>query len=339
MRLDKRQMAFQARGAVARPRTLLGVVQMERGMAMDQFSATDAALAGFRVTREKPTTLALWTGLMAVLSFIVAIVAISTFGEKLTALTTTLESEPDPKTTLAAMGGMWPLFIGSLLYVLATNSILMAAVNRLILRPQDSAGGYLRLGADELRQAAVQVLLYLVLFGAYLAGVIVVALLSAIGKGVGGAGLGVLLALVSGAAVLCGLILLSVRLSFVSTLAFDKRKIDLRASWDMTKGRFWSLFGTYLIATILAAVVYLLLFVMIYAVGAIATVAAGGGLAEAGDALRGEATTLAELFSVAGILRAVLSGLMSILISLIVFAPAPTIYAQLRGRDVSETFG
>lgn len=312
---------------------------MERGMAMDQFSATDAALAGFRAAREKPRAVAVWAGIMAILSFAVAIVAISTFGDKLTVLAEALEADPDPKTTMAAMSGLWPLFMGSMLYVLITNSVLMAAVNRLILRPQDGAGAYLRLGGDELRQAAVQVLLYLVLFGAYFVGVVVMALLGAIGGAIAGAGLGVLLGLLAAVALAAGLILLSVRLSFVSTLAFDTRRIDLRASWDMTKGRFWQLFGTYVIATVLAVVVYLLLFVMIAAVGAIASAAMGGGLAAAGDALRGEASTLKELFTVSGVIRSLLSGLMSVLVSLIVFAPAPTIYAQLKGRDVTETFG
>jgi hypothetical protein len=312
---------------------------MERGMAMDQFSATDAALAGFRAAREKPRAVAVWAVIMAVLSFIVAIVALSTFGDKLTTLTEALEADPDPKTTMAAMSGLWPLFVGSMLYVLITNSVLMAAVNRLILRPREGAAAYLRLGVDELRQAAVQVLLYLVLFGAYFVGVVVVALLGVIGGAIAGAGLGVLLGVLAGLALAAALVLLSVRLSFVSTLAFDTGRIDLRASWDMTKGRFWQLFGTYLLATVLAIVVYLLLLVMVYAVTSIAAIAMGGGLAAAGDALRGEASTLKELFSVSGVIRALLSGLMSVLVSLIVFAPAPTIYAQLKGRDVTETFG
>ncbi len=308
-------------------------------MAMEQFSATDAALAGFRAAREKPRTVAIWAGLMAVLSFVVAIVVLAVFGDQLTALTDALESDPDPQATMAAMSGMWPLFLGSMVYVLVTNSVLLAAVNRLVLRPHDSAGAYLRLGADELRQAAVQVLLYLVLLAAYIAGVLVVAIVAALGGALGGQGLGVLLGVLLGVALLAGLVLLSVRLSFVSTLAFDTGRIDLRASWDMTRGRFWSLFGTYLIATVLAVVVYLLLFVMIAAVGAIAALAMGGGLASVGDALQHEANSLSALLSVSGVIRSLLSGLMSILLSLIVFAPAPTIYAQLKGRDLTDAFG
>jgi hypothetical protein len=308
-------------------------------MAMDQFSATDAALAGFRLASEKPKTVAVWAGLMAILSFVVAIVAVSTFGDQLTALATALEGEPDPQTTMAAMSGMWPLFLGSGLYVLVTNSILTAAVNRLVLRPQDSAGAYLRLGADELRQAAAQLLLYVVLFGVYLIGGVAAVILGGVGAAIGGAALGVLLGATAFIAVLAGLVFLSVRLSFVNTLAFDTRRIDLGASWTLTKGRFWPLFGTYLNARVLAMVVYLLLFVMIAAVGAIAALAMGGGLASVGDALQHEANSLSALFSVAGVLRSLLSGLMSILLSLIIFAPPPTIYAQLKGRDVTDTFG
>jgi len=308
-------------------------------MAMDQFSATDAALAGFRAASEKPRTVAIWAGIMAVLSFIVAALVLSSFGDKLTALTEALEADPDPQTTMAAMSGLWPLFLSSMLYVLITNSVLVAAVNRLVLRPQDSGGAYLRLGGDELRQAAVQVLLYLVLFGAYFVGVIVLAILAGLGTAIGGQALGLLLGLVSSVALVAGLILLSVRLSFVSTLAFDTGRIDLRASWDMTKGRFWPLFGTYVIATVLAAVVYLLLFVMIAAVGSIAAIAMGGGLASVGDALQNEAKSLKDLLSVSGVISSLLQGLMSVLVSLIVFAPAPTIYAQLKGRDLTDAFG
>jgi hypothetical protein len=308
-------------------------------MAMDQFSATDAALAGFRAASEKPKTVAIWAGIMAVLSFVVAALVLSSFGDKLTALTEALEANPDPQTSMAAMSGLWPLFLSSMVYVLITNSVLMAAVNRLVLRPHDSAGAYLRLGGAELRQAAVQVLLYLVLFGAYFVGVLCLAILAGLGTAIGGQGLGVLLGLLSFVALLAGLVLLSVRLSFVSTLAFDTGRIDLKASWDMTKGRFWPLFGTYLIATVLAAVVYLLLFVMIAAVGAIAAVVLGGGLASVGDALQNEAKSLKDLLSVSGVISSLLQGLMSVLVSLIVFAPAPTIYAQLKGRDLTDAFG
>ena len=306
---------------------------------MQQFSATDAALAGFRLARERPKTIGVWTLIMGALSFAVSAVAALTFGDKLTAMAEKLADKSDPQAGLTAMSGMWPLFVGATLYVLATNAILLAGINRLVLRPNDSAGAYLRLGADELRQAAAQALLYVVLFGVYLVGGVGAVMVGGIGAAIGGAPLGVLLGVVAFIGVLAGLVFLSVRLSFVSTLAFDTRRIDLGASWTLTQGRFWPLFGTYVIAMVLAAVVYLLLFVMIAAVGAIGALAMGGGLASVGDALQHETNSISSVLSPAGVISSLLSGLTAVLLSLIVSAPAPTIYAQLRGRDVADTFG
>ncbi|CAN5481773.1 hypothetical protein BH10PSE3_BH10PSE3_37140 [soil metagenome] len=306
---------------------------------MQQFSATDAALAGFRLAREKPKTIGVWTLIMGALSFAVSAVAVLTFGKELTDLAEKLADQSDPQAAMAAITGMWPFFLGSMLYVLATNAILLAGANRLILRPRDSAGAYLRLGADELRQAGAQALLYIVLFGAYLVGGVGAVILGGIGAAIGGAALGVLVGVFAFIGVLAGLVFLAVRLSFVSTLAFDTRRIDLRASWAMTQGRFWPLFGTYVIAMVLAAIVYLLLMVMIYAVGTIGALAMGGGLASVSDALQHEANSISSVLSPAGVISALLSGLMAVLLSLIVSAPAPTIYAQLRGGDVSATFG
>ena len=306
---------------------------------MQQFSATDAALAGFRLARERPKTIGVWTLIMGVLSFAVSAVAALTFGDKLTAMAEKLADKSDPQAGLTAMSGMWPLFLGATLYVLATNAILLAGINRLVLKPHDSAGAYLRLGADELRQAAAQALLYVVLFGVYLVGGVGAVMVGGIGAAIGGAPLGVLLGVVAFIGVLAGLVFLSVRLSFVSTLAFDTRRIDLGASWALTQGRFWPLFGTYVIAMVLGAVVYLLLMVMIYAVGAIGALAMGGGLASVGDALQHEGNSISSVLSPAGVISSLLSGLTAVLLSLIVSAPAPTIYAQLRGRDVADTFG
>lgn len=301
---------------------------------MDRFSATDAALAGFRVAREKPKAILIWALIMAVLSFGVAALAAGGFGDKLTALQETLsQPDPDQEALIASMGQMWPLFVGSSVYVLITNSVLLAAVNRLVLRPHDGKAAYLRLGMDELRQAVVQVLLYVILFGAYFVGVVVLALLVGIGTAIGGKVMALFLGVLSFIALIGGLVYLSLRLSFVSTLAFDTRRIDLKGSWAMTQGKVGPLFGTYAVAAILAVVVYLLLMVII-----LGATAALGGLNAAGDALQQDLNTLSAVLSVGGVARALLSGLMSVLLSLIVFAPAPSLYALFKGRDEVETF-
>ncbi|EJL36215.1 hypothetical protein PMI01_01061 [Caulobacter sp. AP07] len=302
---------------------------------MEQFSATDAALSGFRLAREHLKTVGVWAVLMTVASLIVSVVTIKLAGPQLAAMME-LSSEPssDPQATLKAMEGMGPLFLFSAVYSLVIYSVLLAGVNRLVLRPHDSAGAYLRLGADELRQAAVLVLVNLILVAAYFGAVIISVLIGGVGAAIGGAGLGVALGVLTGMAMVALMLILAVRLSFAGVLTFDTGKVDIRGSWALTKGRFWPLFGAYFVALVLAMVVYALLMVIIVVVGA----GLGGGLSAMSEALNPDMTSLAAFFTPAGMVRTLFSGLLSVLIMLIVFAPAPTIYAQLQGRNVSDTF-
>jgi hypothetical protein len=301
-----------------------------------QFSATDAALSGFRLVREHLKTVGIWAVLMTVASLIVSIITIKLAGPQMTAMME-LSAEPssDPQATLKAMEGMGPLFLFSAVYSLVIYSILLAGVNRLVLRPQDGAAAHLRIGADELRQAGVLILVNLILLAAYFGLVIVAGIVIGIGIAVGGAPAGVILGVVLFAGVLAAMVFLAVRLSFAGVLTFDTRKVSIRASWDLTKGRFWPLFGAYFVALVLAIVVYALLLVIIAVVGA----SLGGGLAAMADAFNPDMSSLETFFTPAGVVRTLFSGVLSILVLLIVFAPAPTIYAQLKGRDVSDTFG
>jgi hypothetical protein len=301
-----------------------------------QFSATDAALSGFRLVREHLKTVGVWVVLMTVASVIVSIATIKLAGPQMAAmLELSAEQSTDPQATLKAMEGMGPLFLFSALYSLVVYSILLAGVNRLVLRPQDSAGAHLRIGADELRQAAVLLLVNLILLAAYFGLVIVAGVIIGIGIAVGGAATGVILGVLLFLGVLAAMVFLAVRLSFAGVLTFDTRKVSIRDSWDLTKGQFWPLFGAYFVALVLAVVVYALLLVIIAVIGA----SLGGGLTAMADAFNPDMSSLASFFTPAGIVRTLFSGVVSILVLLIVFAPAPTIYAQLKGRDVSDTFG
>ena len=301
-----------------------------------QFSATDAALSGFRLVREHLKTVVIWAVLMTIASLIVSVATIKLAGPQMAAMME-LSAEPstDPQATLKAMEGMGPLFLFSAVYSLVIYSILLTGVNRLVLRPQDSGSAYLRIGADELRQAAVLILVNLILLAAYFGLVIVAGVVIGIGVAIGGAPIGVILGVVLFAGVLAAMLFLAVRLSFAGVLTFDTRKVSIRDSWALTKGQFWPLFGAYFVALVLAVVVYALLLVIIAVVGA----TLGGGLSAMADAFNPDMSSLQSFFTPAGIVRTAFSGVLSILVLLIVFAPAPTIYAQLKGRDVSDTFG
>ena len=69
------------------------------------------------------------------------------------------------------------------------------------------------------------------------------------------------------------------------------RRIDLRAAWAMTKGRFWPLLGAYALAFALSVVVVILTFAISVAVVGIV----GGGLGAIGTTLQAMATSVATM--------------------------------------------
>lgn len=299
---------------------------------MSRFSASDAAFSGFRLVRENLKAIAIWAAVMTVLSIISNVLAIQFFGPQMEALTSYVSdnSNPDPEELFRRLSDLTPLMLWSLPYSLIINGVIFAALNRLVLRPQDGRFAYLRLGKPELRQAAVWVLTSLILMGVLFAGSLVSGFLAALG-GPTGAFLGLLGMIGS----FCAVIYLAVRLSFAPAVTFETDKVTVLKSLPETKGIFWSLLGAYLLAVVMSVIVVLLIWTIVSAIGLIAS----GDLSATGRMLRADTSSLQTYFTPAGIVQALFSGLISILTTLIVFAPAPTIYRELKGGASSATPG
>ncbi|MCQ6493061.1 hypothetical protein, partial [Vibrio parahaemolyticus] len=86
-------------------------------------------------------------------------------------------------------------------YSLIVNGVVFAALNRLILRHDESRFAYLRLGAAELRQAVLWVLTSCVLMGVLFLGSAVSGFLGALGGATGA-----FLALLGLIGALCGVV-------------------------------------------------------------------------------------------------------------------------------------
>ena len=128
------------------------------------FSATDAVFEGFRVVRRQPLTLAFWS-LFYAASMVAAFAMI---GPSLIGFVTATEQLEQSGAT-PTMEDFAPLFqtMGLLFAVLLpisliASAMIYAAVARAVLRPGESAFGYLRLGMDEVRVLVVSVVLFLV---------------------------------------------------------------------------------------------------------------------------------------------------------------------------------
>ena len=223
------------------------------------FSATEAAFEGFRVVRRNPLALVFWALFYAV--FMGAIFAM--MGPNLISFVTATEQLEQSGAT-PSMEDFAPLFqMMGLLFVvllplsLIASAMIYAAVSRAVLRPGESAFGYLRLGMDEVRVLVVSMVLFFVFMA-----------LMVVGSGIIGAVIGMtvaaempalwLLVVLLILAAIGASIWLAVRLSLAIPITMAERRIAIFDSFGFTRGRFWPLLGMALLAWVMSVVVGLL---------------------------------------------------------------------------------
>jgi hypothetical protein len=219
-------------------------------------------------------------------------------------------------------------------------AVFYAAMNRAVMRPAESRFGYLRLASDELRQLGLLAILIMLLIGFYLAVLIVAAvvvgvLMAALGGGAS-AGASVLIAVLL-PVVICALIFFGVRLSLASPLTFATGRINVLGSWAMTRGRFWPLFGTYLIAFALGFVVRALTL----GIAVLAVAILGGGVQSLGPAFQADLTTVAANLAPSRLVYLAISSIGAALTAPITLCPPAAVYQSLTGAapaSVSRAF-
>jgi len=289
------------------------------------FSATDAAFEGFRVVRRHPLAVIFWTALYLV--FLSAFFGV--FGSGLASFMAATETLQGTEPTPAELESLSPILLG--LFALAApaalllGAILNAAVARAVIRPQDKAFGYLRLGADELRVLAVTVVMSIV-FGV---GTMVAFTLVGVCAGLAAAanaGLGWLVGIVLGLGAVVAVVWMMVRLSLAVPVTIAERRISLFDSFALTKGHALSLLGMAVIA-----------FIMTFLVGMLMTVVAlplpmtTGGLEQLA-ALDGSSNL--DILRAAGPAIAVfvvVNAVVSALQQAVQFAPFSAAYLGLKG--------
>jgi hypothetical protein len=197
-------------------------------------------------------------------------------------------------------------------------------MNRVVLRPRDSAFGFLRFGADEFRQIGLALLGFAVLIGAYIVFAIVAIIIIMIGalltKAVGGFGGGLFVFLGIAAEVIFSIVIL-LRLSLASALTFDKKKVDLFGSWALTKGHAWSILGAHFLAFIIYVVVLLIGYVAIF--GVVAAVGEGNVFQAM---FNSDMSTVSTYFTVSHFVQILLSAPLSAIAQPILATVAPAIY-------------
>lgn len=147
---------------------------------------------------------------------------------------------------MQVMGKMLPGFLVVTLGMWLSAVMGEAALHRKVLRDEEYSGRPIRLGGDELRVMAAQLgvwgFLFLVYFVGIFASVIVMGLLGAIlGP------LGFAFGAFSILAVICFLIMFAVRLMPAAALTVRDQNVRVLGARKITKGRFWPLFGAFIV--------------------------------------------------------------------------------------------
>jgi uncharacterized Tic20 family protein len=236
-------------------------------------------------------------------------------------------AKPDPEAMMAMLSQMAPFFLLLVPIGLLVGAVIKTAMNRIVLRPQDKAFAFLRIGGDEWRQFLLNLMVMVTVAGGYVALLVAIVVLAvAIGllyrtAPVVGFLLGVAGGIGGGAAA----VYVAVRLSLASARTFATGRVDLFGSWDVTRGHFWPILGTYVLATFLVMVVVSMGNAVIFCIAAVTT-----GLGPTADAmLHPDYASLVRYFTPSVFVYLGLNAVVSAVSLPISATPAAAIYAAL----------
>jgi hypothetical protein len=138
---------------------------------MATFSATDAGLSGFTLARSRPRVFLVWGLILLAISLVTTAATILMVGQAMVDMQAASQTG-DQEATMRSMTALAPFYIVALPLSLLYYGIATAAVNRMVLRPDDSRNAFIRLGGDELRMIVVMIAQWLIGVGVVIVAVL-----------------------------------------------------------------------------------------------------------------------------------------------------------------------
>ncbi|HWE46813.1 MAG TPA: hypothetical protein VG407_12375 [Caulobacteraceae bacterium] len=303
---------------------------------MASFSATDACVEGFRVARRHPWSMLVW-GLFFVVAMILGFALMGSLG--LMSAMTPGAMNPgalnNPANPTAAMTNALKIDAVFLPFSLIATTMLLCAIFRATLRPEDKGVAYLKIGGDELRVFVVVVVMTILglVAEAVVAGVLMVAV-GVVYKANNIAG--VLAGVIATVGFVCLAVWVVVRLSLAYAQTFAEKRIRIFGSWALTRGRFWPLFGMYALTALICLGVLIALYIVIIIV---MIAGMGPAIASAAQGHTADFSTAGPMVIVALVLAFLVSVVGFSLIYTILYAPQAAAYRQLTAGDkAAEAF-
>lgn len=307
------------------------------------FSATEAALEGFRLTRKHPAAVAVWAALMLVFNIGVSVLMVVMAGPQLMAMSQMDQTNPEataPQEMLAMMGPVMGVYAILIVLSVIVMSVLTAAVYRAAGTESGDRTGFLRFGADEFRQMAVGLIVGLLGFVALIVVTLVFGfIMGLLAVSTGGAGAGGGMAAMFGIVLLLYVIMAAgglafyTKFSFAGPMTFVSKRIRIFESWKATSGRFWPLAGCYLMATLLGLLVAFLGWII--SIGGL--MALGGAFDQV---MVPDMTNLAIFLTPGRVIYLAVNAVFSALSYTIFLSPAFAAWRQIHGSaaSVGRTF-
>ena len=292
------------------------------------FSANEAAFEGFRIVRREPLTILAW-GLVHLVVNAGSVVLFMPLMAPFLAATQAEQASPDMPHVMQMVEAMGRFYAIALPVGLIVAAVFTCAVYRAILRPQEKSFARLRLGGDELRMLGLWILMGLLWIACCIPVFAVLAIaLGVVGALTKGAGIaaGFLFVAVLYIVMLGLLVWLGVRLSLAAPMTFVQQKVRLFSSWKLTKGRFWSLFGCYLLAFVFIVILGL---VGLTIYGALSVMATGSISAAAQSMFRPDISSLQAYFSPSRSVYLVFAALLGAVYYAVGIAPAAAAFRAL----------
>lgn len=280
---------------------------------MNRFSPSDAALEGFRLTRERPGTVLAWSAVYFVGVLLIGVVMMASLDPNFIDLVKRGElTTRDPEEVGAMLAQSWPAFLLVLALTVFLLSVVMAGIYRLVLRPNEHGFAHLRLGRDEFRLTAVNLLL----FGAGILCLFVGFMLTALAERSGP-----VVGLLVGCAGVAFTVWLGVRLSLATPMTFATHRMSVTEAWALTRGYFWPLLGM----IILAVIFYVIIWILITIIGFVIVQLSGGQ-----PALQNLHSPVAVIAFIATL---AIQLLLPILQVVMIYSPLAVAYQQLHGDE------
>ncbi len=297
---------------------------------MSEFSPTEAALEGLRISRERPRAVLWWWAAYLLVGLLhIGLASTPPFNtlaaaypDLLAASDAARANPTDAAASQHAMrlfGQVLPALAVFAAVALVSQMVFSTAVLRAVLRPAEQRFGYLRLSMDEVRQLGLALLIVLAVIGySFLVSIASGLLLGLLATVLPPALLGLLAFVI----IIAAFVYPAVRLSLAPAMTLADGRISFLRAWALTQGRFWPLFGTYALALAIAAVLWLAV-----------TAPVGLALKLAGG--RTDPTMITGFKDLAAplpLIALVVGSLVQALVAAIMTAPIASAFRQIVGR-------